>query len=483
MNELLASGLRSLSLYWALAAWPILGAVIGAIGWTIAFTLPLGRRRVSATRKIAAPREEVWRKIDPREPDRQNWSVKFTYRNRQIIGESPLTVAFERQPKDRPTAPFERVVAKYESYVAGKAYSESYVSIGATEIAHGDRATEWQELRDIGAGSTLAKVTVEFEARGLLSMSLMKRGVKFWLRHLDDAARSQPAARAPLVQLSSPTLAVSSILCALYFFGGFQSSSRSPISPVAIPLMFLGAILLHEVGHALALLAFGHRPVTLAFLPFGGAAMGSRPYADAFEAGVVALSGVGFSILMAIVLIPWVAPIRELFPFVVSQDRATSVGAAKLFRESADLHHSLYAWGALMMLIGINIFNLMPFGSSDGACLLDIVLPGRWARWTLGAAIFAFLASMLGPVAPAIAVVGCVVPAIFSSRRPKAPAPAPTSRGGLATLRSATALTVGLYFYLGIWVSAPFVEAFSHVRLYTPEGVRTKVVRSSGVVF
>ncbi|MDF1564336.1 MAG: site-2 protease family protein [Deltaproteobacteria bacterium] len=111
-------------------------------------------------------------------------------------------------------------------------------------------------------------------------------------------------------------------------------------------LLFLGVLLFHELGHALAMVAFGYRNVSMFFIPFLGALMtGRKDDAPAWQEALVSLAGPLPGLLVGIALLP----------------------VALLRQEGLLAELSGY-------LIILNGFNLLPFLPLDGGHFAAAVL-------------------------------------------------------------------------------------------------------------
>ncbi|HYS10206.1 MAG TPA: site-2 protease family protein [Myxococcales bacterium] len=129
-----------------------------------------------------------------------------------------------------------------------------------------------------------------------------------------------------------------------------------------------GVILFHELGHYLAMRAFGYQDTTIFFIPFlGGAAAGRKADATLGQQIMVLLAG----------------PL----PGLIAAGVAALLGAGKV------PHLNVALWA----LISINLFNLLPILPLDGGRIVHALLFARnaWldvALRTIGVALFALLA-------------------------------------------------------------------------------------------
>lgn len=113
-------------------------------------------------------------------------------------------------------------------------------------------------------------------------------------------------------------------------------------------------LLVHELGHALAMRAFGYGDMSMFFLPFLGAMVtGSPKDMAAWKQAVMLLAG----------------PVPGLL-----------AGAGLLlYGPAAPGTGSSFDWQALAaMAIAVNLFNLLPITPLDGGRLLEVCLFARW---------------------------------------------------------------------------------------------------------
>jgi Zn-dependent protease len=110
-------------------------------------------------------------------------------------------------------------------------------------------------------------------------------------------------------------------------------------------------LFVHELGHLLAMWAFGYSELRMFFIPmFGAAVSGRKHHASATERAIVSLMGPAPGLVFALAAV-------FFEPF-----------------ESRFLHD------LTQLALIINAFNLLPFVPLDGGNLLDVTLFARWSR-------------------------------------------------------------------------------------------------------
>jgi len=122
--------------------------------------------------------------------------------------------------------------------------------------------------------------------------------------------------------------------------------------------LFLGVLLFHEFGHALAMRAFGYRNLSVLVLPFLGAvAIGRKDDAGPWQKLAVLLAG----------------PVPGLVVAVV---------ALRIAAADPAQHELLTMLGTLALFI--NLFNLLPVTPLDGGQIVDTFLFARRPRLRFG---------------------------------------------------------------------------------------------------
>lgn len=135
---------------------------------------------------------------------------------------------------------------------------------------------------------------------------------------------------------------------------GFLSAPDSPRFIIQFVVIGAIAVLLHELGHAVSVLAFGGRPaVALAGL---GGLTSWHPPRDMRRWELILISGAGPGVGLA------------LFPLIVLLDRAVAPAPGGALDEAF--------WIAKFTTLGWSLLNLLPLLPMDGGQILRELIPG-----------------------------------------------------------------------------------------------------------
>lgn len=123
-------------------------------------------------------------------------------------------------------------------------------------------------------------------------------------------------------------------------------------------LILTVVLLVHELGHALAMMAFGYRDLNMFFVPFLGAMVTGRPgQCTAWQQAVMLLAGPVPGLLWGM--------------WVLHGDGALLLPAwwsVEIWRQAG------------LLAVTVNLFNLLPISPLDGGQLIELALFGRWPR-------------------------------------------------------------------------------------------------------
>ncbi len=176
----------------------------------------------------------------------------------------------------------------------------------------------------------------------------------------------EPLYQQTLEQLRSPprpgvTSLLFTVLLLVFVLGAFMD-----LRSVTGVVLLIGAIVIHEAGHALGMRAFGFRDVQMFFVPFFGAAVSGRERgAAAWKEAAVSLLGPVPGILLGFVL---------------------------LFLVGARLIPTRIGFQLIGALLWLNAFNLLPLGFLDGGRFFERVLFSRHRLLEIGFQVIGSLA-------------------------------------------------------------------------------------------
>ena len=126
-------------------------------------------------------------------------------------------------------------------------------------------------------------------------------------------------------------------------------------------LFFIAALILHEGGHLLAMIVCGYREPIVFFIPFFGAlATARKEHATLTEKFWISLAGP----LLGLVLGTTIA--------IASTWGKAPIEALQTWNSATNPWH-----GARLILIGLNLFNLLPIYPLDGRQISDLLIFAR----------------------------------------------------------------------------------------------------------
>jgi Zn-dependent protease len=144
--------------------------------------------------------------------------------------------------------------------------------------------------------------------------------------------------RAPARSNAGVWLLVTMVLFALSNLGDFSWSRIA---------VLMGVLLFHEAGHYLGMQLFGYRDVRMFFIPFFGAAVSGKKHAAP----------------------PW----QQLIVLLLGPLPGIIVGGI-LYAALRPSEFDSLAFQAVMMLIGLNAFNLLPLLPLDGGRIVHLLV-------------------------------------------------------------------------------------------------------------
>jgi len=427
---------------WSSGGW----AAAGFFVWWLMFLAPLGRRRFENAIDIDAAPERIWETYFLAAEPPGGWAGGMEIESSGLVEGDPSrsrTVSRRAGSEGTFTTHVERVL-RFEPPHLHVALQESLD--GAPTPT--ERAT--LSTTRIAARNGGARVTREIEqpVTGLYSYIWLRRIRALRLRRLRAVCegRPLPAAKKGVGLGYGLLFGALALAASMFLFHDQFGGAYGPM--LAFALLLQAVILVHELGHWLAMRWFGHEDASITFLPFfGGAAIGAKPSASRFEKATIALMGPAFSALVLIALAPVLGWGLELGRAFATQ-KGIPPDLPTLLRGLAGILALGYAAFATL----INLLNLAPFARMDGAQLLDALTTSRRQRRLYGALLFAALAASFYSVLGVEHIGGdigffalaWVFGAFFDKPRAGAPQPPMTRRESLAVVCGLVA-TIGVY--------------------------------------
>ncbi|WP_457797223.1 hypothetical protein [Methylocystis sp. S23] len=336
------------------------------------------------------------------------------------------------------TAPYKLVVSRVRRLEPHAFYESEIESIDGAPALGVNAVQAWARFTPQG-GATLLDQQVSQCVRGLFGHFAMQGYYDRYCQHLRTHCEGAPPPprSAVLSRRAGALLAVAAVGASALLIGAFNPGLGWACLLVAILLEL--AILIHELGHWLAMRWYGHADASIVFVPFfGGATIGARPSGSRFEKAVIALMGPAFSALFILALmpaLPWGLDFLEL---------EAEPGALKTAI-------GVIAVGLASVSIPLNLYNLAPLGMLDGARVVAALADGRGARLAAIAAICAALAFAVaewggaGELGGLLAFLGVVWLVGLFSPTPPQETLAPMSRRESAVVLVALAATLAVY--------------------------------------
>ncbi|MDE2579813.1 MAG: hypothetical protein KGL46_13505 [Hyphomicrobiales bacterium] len=373
-------------------SWPI----IGGFCYLIFVAMPLGRRTIRVRRKIPAARADVWRVIDPRQSDFSHAST-VERRDVAVACEEPLIVEWRSRPVGS-NKPFVYVGNVYTQVEPERRLTSCLFWKGDAAIPEKDLCFETVTLQ-AERGGTHVQVVTNGPIRGFVNYELHRRALVAYLDNVKRHVCEGATAKAPMIRFAGWRIVLFCILAGLAMFAPmfWYGSANNKLVAIVVPLLLVAVTLLHEMGHAFAMVWFGHRGVVVSLIPFfGGFAASKRAYENKFELGVVSLAGPALCAVAGLMLIPALSPFRHWVELMV-QPGETRESAKALLQSSPVLWLGMAAYALLVTSTLLNMFNLMPLKGYDGQGVAVALFSSKTGRLLSFAAVAAVFVPTLGP--------------------------------------------------------------------------------------
>ena len=329
------------------AQWgPIVLAVL-----LIAVHLPVRHRRTIVVRGVVPfPPEVVWTRMN---------EINARVRSRTIDPDDPTIETKTIDASGGHGTHFITSKARVLMRDAPRKAVYEYLELAGKSFPFGPSATSTEELRALGSDKTA--VTLTFDG-------LVWNAMQWWSIHRAlKRALTLAFAKAPTAptsgQMTWRTAAITSVLAIVSFVAwlGWQMAG-----------LIMLVIVIHELGHYIALRWTGHPAPKLMLVPFlGGIAVGNHPAKTAFDDAIVYLAGAAFSAFFVLCLTGLAALLSPAW-------HGPTFDAYSMFHQSVGLT-ALTTAGA----IGLgNITQLVPILPFDGGRIWGRLLQSRKSNFT-----------------------------------------------------------------------------------------------------
>lgn len=351
--------------------------------WWFLFHAPRGRRIFRRQISICAPAERVWSALmlEPSPPG--GWGGAAPVESQKFIDGPPIRHEAMVGVPGRPGVTRALLSRVLHIEPAQRLESECETLDGVA-VKDATRAS----LRLVEEnGLTRVEHEISREVRGLFGhWSLSRLYDHYWdhLRAHCEGSSTLPATASPIRRTTAWLVAAAVVVGAI-------AVSRAEDAELGWSLILTAAllqlaILVHELGHFCVMRAFRHVDAKIMFLPFFGVATpGARRMSSRYERAIIALGGPGVSALVALALAPFAH-----WGFAAMQiDCSTATADGGDYDIIANAEE--FASTLLIFLVPLNLVQLAPIGSLDGAAVVGALVRGRGMRALLVAAVLAAL--------------------------------------------------------------------------------------------
>ena len=446
--------------------------ILSFMAYWVFFRLPLGARKTTVKRTIPAPRETIWRLVDPRGFD-FSWNPHWEQRDPRILNDDPLVIEYLARPKGSQSsfAPRKEI---WTRIIQDNGLTSWTVAADDSAATRPDQSCEHLDLIEVSPHTTRVVVTLEGPVRGLYGYELQRTMLEKYLVALDAAGRGRAStACAPSIRFTGWRLAVTAFVSFFVLINGslfwkpFDGGAYFSAALMTTTLVF--ALLLHEFGHALALALMGHRNVTISLIPFaGGVAVSPRDFENAFEAGIIAIAGIAFSAVVCLALLPFLPYLERVLEALLLTDGKNKLATVAALRQSPLPWIALCAFGVTAWQLVVNAFNIMPFPGSDGWRVLQSIFSNRRMRWIAAVGVCVTFAALLRSATVLFVIAGFWILSLLASLRSRNPtgkdevACSERQRFALATIFIVSAICLGFELAQTEAFMARAMQTFGH---------------------
>lgn len=345
--------------------------LLGLIGWSLMTWVPIGRINLQHRIKTNADLNTL-KKIYNGEYAKVNW---FPNSKTQKIehGIDELGRNFTDYIYDDPL-PKNGEAYKYYNRIIQVHSDESRIENICT-IAMGvkwDEADYLYETLNIEnfEDYNLIRIEQKMPRHGLLCYSRSKSHLERYMNCLTlEAGDTLQEVEKPKVQFLALWTIPLTMAAGYYFLNGWFG--------IFAALIFSLAILLHELGHGLAMRIFGHKFIDIALIPFGGGiAISNQPYKSRFEMAMIALAGPLISAIFMVLLVLGTDAFNmdNNFKFLLADNPMDHI---------IEMIASLVALSFIFVMLLLNAINLFPKRGLDGGEVIAAISNSKTEYYVL----------------------------------------------------------------------------------------------------
>lgn len=345
---------------------------LGLACWALMTWLPLGRMKVFHQIKTDADLQEL-RKLYTGRNKKRNW-----YPNSQVskivTGTDEKGIEFTDYIIDDPLPPEEEAYKFYHRSII--THEDEYSIASEITIAMGVELPAYQYLYENltierHQDHNIINIEQSIMRHGLLGSANSKQHLQQYMRYLvKEAGDTLHTIQKPKVRFLALWSIPLMMAAGYYFLNGWFGFFAALILSLVI--------LLHELGHGLAMRLFGHKFIDIALIPFGGGiAMSNQAYKSRFEMATIAVAGPLISAIFMVLLI--------LFTNAFDMDHAF-----KLMLSENPMDHivemiaDLVALSFIFVILLVNVLNLFPKRGLDGGEVIAAIANSKIEYYSLG---------------------------------------------------------------------------------------------------
>jgi len=412
--------------------------LLSLIFWALMTLVPLGRMKLSHRIKTNADIQKL-RQLYIGQHKNRDWlpNSKVT---KIVNGTDEKDIEFTDYIYDDPLPPNEDTYKYYnrsiithedECSITSEVRIAMGVELPKDQYLYENLTVEKYEDHDI------IKIEQDIMRNGLLGSASSKQYLEQYMRcMIREAGDTLHVLDKPKVRFTALWSIPLMMIAGYYFLNGWFGFFA------ALTLSLV--ILLHELGHGLAMRVFGHKFITIALIPFGGGiAMSNQPYKSRFEMATVAVAGPMISAIFMALLIGF----TNAFDF----DRMFMLSISeKPMDHIVEMIGNTVALSFIFVILLLNVINLFPKRGLDGGEVIAAIADSKIEYYSLGiffGSIVVLLSYVLGIPIWIIALEIVIMSVVFFRKSSfEVDLPKMTGKEKVASL---SMLCATFFFYMG----------------------------------